>query len=75
MYWVAYILGVEINHPSIAEDGKNFYLHEPGTYNHDTAINPIVVIAATIVLMWLLIRRIKKEKIKEWEIYSWVVLV
>lgn len=72
VYWIAYILGVEINHPSIAEDGRTFYLHNLGSYNHDVAINPIVVIGATLVLVWLIIRRVKRERIEFSEIYSWV---
>lgn len=72
VYWISYKLGVEINHPSIAEDGREFFLHSSGQYNHDMAINPIVVIAATLVLVWLIIRRIKKEKWEFAEVYSWI---
>lgn len=72
VYWIAYKLGVEINHPSIAEDGRVFFLHSPGQYNHDMAINPVVVIAATLTLIWLVIRRTKKEKWEFAEIYSWI---
>ena len=62
VYWIAYILGVNIHDYSIAEDGREFYLHQPGTYGHDTAINPVVVILATVTMIWLLLRKLKKDK-------------
>lgn len=62
VYWIAYILGVDIHDYSIAEDGREFYLHQPGTYGHDVAINPVVVILATIAMLWLLLRKFKREK-------------
>lgn len=74
VYWIAYILNVNINHPSIAENGVEFGLHKAGEYGHDTAINPVIIIFMTIILLWLSIRRIKKEKICFSEIYSWVAI-
>lgn len=74
VYWIAYKLNVDINHSSIAEHGVEFHLHKAGEYGHDTAINPIIMIFTTIVLFWLLVRRIKKEKICFSEIYLWVAI-
>lgn len=64
VYWIAYILKVDIRSPLIAEDGVAFYLHEAGRYNHDTAINPTVVIVSTIVLIGVIWKLIKREKLK-----------
>lgn len=63
VYWVAFILNVNISSPLIAEDGVPFYLHEAGRYNHDTAINPTIVIAATIAFFWLILTKIKRKKL------------
>lgn len=71
VYWFTYILRVEINHPSIAEDGREFFLHSPETYGHDTAINPIIVITATVVMVCLLIKRFRRDKMEFAEKYSW----
>ena len=62
VYWIAYILGVNIHDYSIAEDGKEFYLHLPETYGHDTAINPTIVIFATIAVVCIILRKIKCRK-------------
>jgi len=61
VYWIAYILSVNINSPLIAEDGVAFYLHEAGEYNHDTAINPIIVITATVVFLWVVMKKQKRS--------------
>ena len=44
IHWIAYKLQIDLNHESISEGGRAFFLHAPQTYNHDTAINPIVFI-------------------------------
>lgn len=72
VYWIAYILGVNIHDHSIAEDGKEFYLHLPATYGHDTAINPTIVIFATIALFCLMLRKIKREK---YDVADWFSVV
>lgn len=69
VYWIAYILKVDIRSPLIAEDGVAFYLHEAGRYNHDTAINPTVVIVSTIVLIGVIWKLIKREKLKFQDTY------
>lgn len=69
VYWIAYILKVDITSPLIAEDGVAFYLHKAGRYNHDTAINPVVVIAAAAAFIWFLYKIFKKEKLKIQEYY------
>lgn len=62
VYWIAYILGVNIHDYAIAENGTEFYLHLPETYDHDMAINPIVVIFAMIAVLYLLLRKIRREE-------------
>ena len=74
VYWIAYILGVNILDPSIAEDGRKFALHLPETYDHDMAINPIVVFFATIALLSLIVRKIKKEQYDKRDKYSIVAI-
>lgn len=61
IYWIGYRLGVEVDAASIAEDGRAFGLNAVRAYGHDVAINPIVVITATIVGIAFVIRKLKKE--------------
>lgn len=61
IYWIGYRLGVEVDAASIAEDGRTFGLNSVRAYGHDVAINPIVVIAATIVCIGFVVRKMKKE--------------
>lgn len=60
---VASILKVDINAISIAEDGREFYLHPPQSYGHDTAVNPVIVISYVIILLCIIIKLIKKKKV------------
>lgn len=52
IYRVAGILGVEINHPAISEDGRLFELHEALKYEPDMAVNPIIVMCFTVCIIW-----------------------
>ena len=61
VYWIAYIFNVNINSPLIAEDGVTFYLHDAGQYNHDMAVNPVIVMGGTFAFISFLVKRIKKE--------------
>lgn len=74
VYWIAYMLGVNIHDRAIAENGIEFYLHLPETYGHDTAINPIVVISATIAIMCLMLKKIRREKYDVTDKFSLVVM-
>ena len=40
---VAFLLHVNLNDASIAEDGREFFVHGAGEYGHDTAVNPLIV--------------------------------
>lgn len=62
----AAFLGVELNAVSISEAGREYVLHEAGTYGCDTAINPTVMWLFLICAFWMLARavfqRIKRNK-------------
>lgn len=75
IYWIGYILGVNVDDASISEDGHVFELHSPRKYGHDIAINPVIVIAMLLVLVWLVIRKIKKEAWTTEDVYSMVAVV
>lgn len=51
----AEILNVELDAQVISEDGREFKLHEPLTYGCDMAINPIVLWAFIICIVWVVI--------------------
>lgn len=76
---VAGILGVELDAPSIAEDGREFFLHTAPDYAHDTAINPVIVILMLVcIVLW--IRKLKKKELgktlkKSLMSYSFVAVV
>lgn len=63
IYWISYLLGVEINDPAIAEDGRVFFLHQAGEYGHDTAINPLITIVMICMILWLFSTFLKKAKL------------
>ena len=50
----AAILNVDLNAASISEDGREFMLHDAGTYGCDTAINPIIMWLFIICAVWAL---------------------
>lgn len=52
----AVILRVDINAPSISEDGRVYVMSEAPNYNHDSAINPVVVILATLCFIRYVLR-------------------
>lgn len=55
------ILKVDINDVRIAEDGMAYVMQEAPVYNHDMALNPTVVILATMGFVFCL-TRIRKNK-------------
>ena len=61
IYRISNILKVDINDPSISEDGRTFALGEPGDLGHDTAVNSIIIIAAMVCFIWCLYRWKKEE--------------
>lgn len=75
IFWLGYLLGVNVDDPSISEDGRVFELHSPRKYGHDIAINPIIVIAMLLVFIWLLAKKIKKEAWTIADVYSVIAVV
>lgn len=64
IYWISYLLGVEINDTAIAEDGRVFFLHQAGEYGHDIAINPLIIIVMFCMILWLFHTILKKAKLE-----------
>ena len=54
--FIAVIFRVDINDVSIAEDGMTYTMQQAPSYGHDTAVNPVVVILATLFFIWCLLR-------------------
>lgn len=54
--FLAGILGVDINDPAIAEDGRIFSLHGAPNFGHDTAINPVIVWLLILCIIWAVIK-------------------
>lgn len=52
---VATVLKVNIDDPSISEDGKIFSVHEAPTYGCDTAINPVIVWLMLVILLLIIV--------------------
>lgn len=66
VFYMAYLLRVDINARSIAEDGSKFFLYEYNTYHHDTAVNPVIwwsVLIGTICLL-LSFKKVRLDKLK-----------
>lgn len=64
VYRISDILGVSIDDPAIAEDGRAFLLHPAQTYDPDLAVNPIIVLTFLFYLIWGIIsfRRQRKQE-------------
>lgn len=57
-------LNIDINNPAIAEDGKEYYVRDPQSYNCDHAVNPVIMWLLLIIIV-LLVLRIFKIKRKQ----------
>ena len=68
VYRIASLLKVNIDDPSISEDGRPFYLHAPQTYEPDTAVNPVFLCLFILCLLWTMLR-FRKQKKTEGMIY------
>lgn len=65
-FWkLSNLLHVNLNAEVISEDGREYMVHYPPNYGHDTAINPIIVWLLILCIVWgiLTIRRIKWKEI------------
>ena len=58
------VLKVDLNAPSIAEDGRTFFLHSAPNFAHDTAINPVITVLFILCIILGLIK-LRKNNIKK----------
>ena len=72
----AVILRVNINAPSISEDGRVYVMSEAPNYNHDSAINPVVVILATLCFIRCVLRRRQSRSAgRSYTLYSMILFI
>lgn len=66
LYYLAYLMGVDMDAESISEGAAEFRFHAPQTYHHDTAINPVIFwgVLIGILLVMILHKKVKYEKIQ-----------
>lgn len=69
IFFIAKILGVAIDAPSISEDGREFYLHDARTYGHDIAVNAVIAWCLILCLIWG-IYRFRKQTNKKGRFYA-----
>lgn len=62
----AQLLHVDLDHPSISENGTAFYMHGAQDYGHDTAVNPVIVILLIICIFWFLLHKQKKSESRDY---------
>ncbi len=61
IYYMAYLIGVDINDPSIAEDGAAFAMNPIRNYHHDTAVNPVIFWGCMIGCICFLVLLVKRK--------------
>lgn len=71
VYECAGFLRVEINNPSIAEDGVEYALRLPQNYNHDSATNFVLTTSAIICAGYLIFKLIRKNKCNHADLYMY----
>ena len=69
---VAKLIRVDINDPTISEDGRVFSLHQAPSFGHDTAVSSTILIVAVVCLAWCVYRRKNAEKYPK--MYTYVVM-
>lgn len=73
---IATILQVNLNDPTISEDGLEYIMKEPPVYGHDTATNPVILILAVFCFLFYLIRnRKRKTRGNRYTIYSMIMFI
>lgn len=58
----ARFLDIDIDNPAISEDGKEFYVRDPQSYNCDHAVNPVIMWLLLIILVVLVLKIFKLKK-------------
>lgn len=72
----ALVLRVELNNPTISEDGLEYIMKETPVYGHDTATNPVLVILAVICFVQCASHIRKKRSIgNKYSMYSMVLFI
>lgn len=66
IYKFSYFIGININDPSISENGFEFEMHSPRRFGQDTAVNPILFYSLVfcILLFIFFYKKIKFERIQ-----------
>ena len=67
----ARIIGVDIDHPSISEDGREFLIWGAREFGHDTAVNSAVMFIAIACVLWCIYRGKKTDVCKR--MYTYVI--
>ncbi len=62
LYMFSAKIGVEINAPSISEDGRVFAMNKARDFGHDTAVNPVLFVMLVVCLGVMIPRWHKREK-------------
>lgn len=70
LYLFAGVVGVDINAPSIAEDGRTFFLWGAGEFGHDTAVSSSVLLVSIVCLIWCVYRGKRTDSFKR--LYTYV---
>ena len=74
--YVAVMMGVELNNPTISEDGLEYVLKKSPVYGHDTATNPVILILAFVCFIICLTHINKRNSVgNRYSIYSMVIFV
>lgn len=55
------LLNVEINNPTISEDGRIFSVHLAQSYGHDVAVNPVLIYLLLISVICLIMKNRKRH--------------
>ena len=61
---ISVLLGVDINNPAIAEDGREFSVHHVQDFGHDTAVNPVISWLFLVCILFFVFRN-RKRGLKE----------
>lgn len=73
---IATILHVNLNDPTISEDGLEYIMKEPPVYGHDTATNPIILTLVVFCFLFYLIRNRKSKTLgNRYTIYSMIMFI
>lgn len=63
IYFFSFRLGVNLDDPSISEDGDRFGIVEAQTYHHNSAVNPVIFwgVIAVVILTVIFYKKVKLD--------------